>query len=133
LTDFTTSNNNIVFGFRIPAATKLINSYGLVSIGSLYLTFIIGINNPFRYIVSASDSLAATIHVNLRRLEEKRYSVTATNPIIIKLDPKYFDHNYVDSNGLTGSIKVRLVLLKEQNVYILKIALPLEDAQQLQL
>jgi hypothetical protein len=142
LTDLTTSNNNTVFGFRIPAATKLINSYGLVSTGSLYLTFIIRINNPLRYLVSTSDSLASTIPVNLRRLEEKKYSVTATNPIIIKLDPKYFDPNYVDSNELTGSTQGSTGVTEgitantegstggkdPTNVDILKIALPLAGA-----
>jgi hypothetical protein len=87
MTELKTVNGGAIIGFRIPAATELIDQYGVTSTGSLYLSFVIRINNP----------------INLRRLEETRYSLTAANPILIKLDPKYFDTNYVDENGKTST------------------------------
>jgi hypothetical protein len=77
-------NNGSLLGFRIPTATELIDQFGVTTSGSLYLTFVIRVNNPVTL---------------LRRLEETRYSLTAANPILIKLDPKYLDPNYVESNG----------------------------------
>jgi hypothetical protein len=87
MTELKTVNGGSIIGFRIPTATELIDQYGFTSTGSLYHSFVIRINNP----------------VNLRRLEETRYSLTAANPILIKLDPKYFDPNYVDENGKTST------------------------------
>jgi hypothetical protein len=87
MTELQTLNGGAIIGFRIPSATELVDQYGVTSTGSLYLSFVIRINNPVR----------------LRHLEETRYSLTAANPIMIKIDPKYFDPNYVDENGSTNS------------------------------
>jgi hypothetical protein len=59
MTELKTVNGGSIIGFRIPTATELIDQYGVTSTGSLYLSFVIRINNP----------------VNLRRLEETRYIV----------------------------------------------------------
>jgi hypothetical protein len=106
LADLQTVNNGDVFGFRIPVATKLVNSLGITTAnGSLYLSFVIRINNPInlRNLEETDYSLSASASVNLRHLVDTRYSLTAANPIMIKIDPKYFDPNYIDSINSGGT------------------------------